>query len=583
MLNLIFRSSWKVKAFFAVVLISLSVALYFVSLEIEADKARALESGVPAPVSLNDFDPERDIHAADEVHVIGWVNPDFNYRLTETRKRKRSSYDVTRRMFVLMGPDDTAETRTVRAAVLLDEASVDRFLQEMAANLEGVPDYRLIFRLSGTAERSPELESMADDALDKLGVKKVLGFQYIEPWSKAGRAVDLAPDPDTGRDISLVIAGIGGLFLFMAIWGFWRRKDNPSVAKTAGKAAMGPAQTGTLQPTATVLGGLPGPHAPASDAASSRVAAKGHTPRWLLPLFAVVAVVALGRVYGGGVATGLFMLAVFVFGLIQMKRAINEGLASLFGRGTAKAAPVPVAAPKGPIEHVAGPMERLTSSLKTGSAGQPSSSLGKFMPLAIGIVLMFGGNLVFKQFDLGSMAGVVSLTGPRPEQMAQSPAFGPMEEVAHKTDLQTVGMASSPDHVPDATDVADPSSALAAMPVANIADAERMVVPTPATPTIAVPTPANSGPANASAVQYPAQEPVAAPVSGWLAFAGSDLPLPGAGGILVLLIGGLFLFAPKLRGRLPTRSAGHTADPWARLDRMVARENAISRSKSQVA
>jgi hypothetical protein len=49
MLDLNFRRSWKVKTFFAVVCFSLSVALDFRNLQIEADKARALEAGVPPP------------------------------------------------------------------------------------------------------------------------------------------------------------------------------------------------------------------------------------------------------------------------------------------------------------------------------------------------------------------------------------------------------------------------------------------------------------------------------------------------------------------------------------------------------
>lgn len=234
MLNLIFRSSWKVKAFFAVVLISLSVALYFVSLEIEAEKARALESGVPAPVSLNDFDRKRDIHAADEVHVIGWVNPDFNYRLTETRKRKRSSYDVTRRMFVLLGPEDSESAKIVRAAVLVDEHDVDRFLAEMAGNVETLDGGRLVFRLNGTAERSPELEDMANDALGKLGVVKAPDFQFVEIWSKAGRADDLAPS-DFGYQLAYVTAALGSLFLLMAVTGFRRRGQK--VGNLAGPVA----------------------------------------------------------------------------------------------------------------------------------------------------------------------------------------------------------------------------------------------------------------------------------------------------------------------------------------------------------
>jgi hypothetical protein len=106
MLKLIFRSSWKVQAFLAVLCFALATLVFFGHRQIEAEKAQALKDGIPAPVSLNAFDPKRDIHAADEVNVVGWINPDYNYLLTETTKRKRGSYDTVRRMFVLLGPDE---------------------------------------------------------------------------------------------------------------------------------------------------------------------------------------------------------------------------------------------------------------------------------------------------------------------------------------------------------------------------------------------------------------------------------------------------------------------------------------------
>ena len=256
MINLIFfRSPWPVKAVLAALCFGLAWFAYQFGLENEAEKAQALRDGVPEAVSLNEFDPVRDIHAADEVHVIGWVNSDFNYTLTETRKTKRSKHDVTRRMFVMLGPDDSSESKTARAVILLPDYAVDRFFQEMVPNLQGFDGDRGLFRLSGTAESKPELKSMAEEALAKLGMKKGPGFQFIEPWSKAGRAADLAPNPDTMQTVTLIFAGLGGLLLLMALAGMRRRKT-PAVAAQSHPIAhldtaigVDPARAAAAKPT----------------------------------------------------------------------------------------------------------------------------------------------------------------------------------------------------------------------------------------------------------------------------------------------------------------------------------------------
>lgn len=277
MLNLVLKSGWPVKAIFAVVFFGLAALFYAVALDSEAQKVQALRDGVPAPVSLNAFDRKRDVHAADEVHVIGWVNPDFNYRLTETRKSKRSSYDVTRRMFVLLGPEDAEGSKIVRAAVLVDESDVDRFLGLMAENVETMSEGRLVFRLNGTAERSPELDDMANDALGKLGVVKAPDFQFIEIWSKAGRAEDLAP-ADVGYQVAYGSAGLGGFFLLMAVAGFRRRKQRVAPSTPDIKAAgLGPAQPTGLVATKTET--PEGPFEPAKRQKPGRP--------WLLPLLVV--------------------------------------------------------------------------------------------------------------------------------------------------------------------------------------------------------------------------------------------------------------------------------------------------------
>ena len=90
-----------------------------------------------SPWGSDGFHPARDTHPADEVHVTGWINVAYNTQLTLTTKRKWSSSETVRQMLVLFGPDDTTETKTVRAVVLLPAGDVDRCLSVDAIAAQG--------------------------------------------------------------------------------------------------------------------------------------------------------------------------------------------------------------------------------------------------------------------------------------------------------------------------------------------------------------------------------------------------------------------------------------------------------------
>lgn len=134
MLNAAFRGHRLGQFVLAAALFALAGVFHQEHRKDEAEKVLALRQGVPAPVSLNAFDPEKDIHSADDVHVIGWINTGYNHELTETRARRS---DVVRRMFVLFGPEDTAETGTARAVVLMSEEDVDRFVDGLLVDMVG--------------------------------------------------------------------------------------------------------------------------------------------------------------------------------------------------------------------------------------------------------------------------------------------------------------------------------------------------------------------------------------------------------------------------------------------------------------
>lgn len=390
MLRIVLRAPWKVHAVFTVIFLGLAFFTFQALTKVEQDKARALQEGIPAAVSLNDFDPKRDVHPADEVHVIGWINFDHNYALTETRKRKTSSYDVTRRMFVLFGPEDETDSLSARAVVLLREGDVERFKTDALVNFEEMQGERLVFRLNGTAERKPELYEMANDALAKQGLSKAPGFQFIEIWGPKGRESDLAPDPNGPLIVSGVVAGIGVFFLLIGIWRF-RSPYRPAA------------------PVA-VLGEDPGQ----PEAKKKRVLG--------LKAQIAVAVVSLGVIWSlGQMDKVMFVLPLVVLfalylGMRQMGRAVSSATGRALGRKPAgeagqpadpqalarsseqKAGAVPVARDAGPVQSLPAMSDRLLGLAKSPAAA-------KWMPFAVGVVVLFVSPKLFDVPNVVSLGG----------------------------------------------------------------------------------------------------------------------------------------------------------------------------------
>jgi hypothetical protein len=215
MINAVFRLAfggrWYVQFVLALLAFGAAGYLYHAAQKDAAEMAVALEQGPPAPVSLNAFDPARDVHAADEVTVTGWFNPAYNYELTEEH-RKRS--DIVRRMFVFFGPEDTGATRTVRAIVLMPPSDVDRFFNGLAMEYLGHVEGHPLLTLNGRAKTYATLDNMAEDAMKEQGLTKAPGFRYIEIWPASGRAAALAPAPEVPLMVA-ALPGIPGLLLLL--------------------------------------------------------------------------------------------------------------------------------------------------------------------------------------------------------------------------------------------------------------------------------------------------------------------------------------------------------------------------------
>lgn len=163
---------------------------------------------VTAAVSLNDFDLEKDVHAANEVNVRGWINSEYNYELTLTEGGSSSATDEVRRMFVLFGPDDAGDSKQARAVLLFEPDMTDEVLEEIFKTNE-VQNGQAIATINGERDESPDLEDLAWDALRKEGLITASNFMFITPW-EGGREKALEPDDE-------LILYVPGFSIFAAL------------------------------------------------------------------------------------------------------------------------------------------------------------------------------------------------------------------------------------------------------------------------------------------------------------------------------------------------------------------------------
>jgi hypothetical protein len=213
----------------------------------EAEKAQALQAGVPAPVALDEF-TETDVHPVDEVHVTAWINADHNYELTKERKGP----DTVRRMYVLFGPGDGPDSKVARGVVVLHPDRVKDFIDLLAANVADPADPRFLFHLNGARDETPDLSAMVDEALAERDLMKDADFLAVEPYLD-GRAVALAPDPEAAernRSVFMVLGVLAGLLALGKFWARRRVQSAPSGAANARGPVSGGFPMQTPEPMA---------------------------------------------------------------------------------------------------------------------------------------------------------------------------------------------------------------------------------------------------------------------------------------------------------------------------------------------
>lgn len=210
------RTRWITYAVFAVMFFAAAISFPFIDASIEEAKATALSRGMPAPVSLDQFDPDQDIHPADEITVTGWIETRYNYELTETRRRGLRSSDTVRRMFVLFGPGDGDTSKEARAVLTVAPEQVEAYMDALARTAK-VDHGRVVFTINGQADGSPDLKAMIDDAMVEQGLTKAANFTYIAPWTD-GREAALRPGDPQAAQIAMGIAVLVGLVLLALAW-----------------------------------------------------------------------------------------------------------------------------------------------------------------------------------------------------------------------------------------------------------------------------------------------------------------------------------------------------------------------------
>lgn len=465
MFRLIFRGHWAVQLFLACAAFAAAAFFYWAHLQLEAEKAQARAAGMPAAVSLNSFDPAKDVHPADEVHVIGWINPAFNYQLTEEH-RKRS--DVVRRMFVLFGPEDAPDAMMARAVLLMPEEDVDRFVEQVVANATGMVGGNPVFTLNGTGGKTATLDNMADDALREKGLTKAPGFRYLELWPAGGRDEGLRAAPEAGLYIAGPAAGFGVLMLGLGIVRFRRRNLMPAPSQTAATSAGQPWGVTSAAPAA------------AAEAAPDPVArqAPRKTPRlrpesWAFLIIAVL-VGVVGNWSGSWQAMVLSGVLIVVHFIARVVAAMNRGVEAVATTLNALRTPAPDMAP------VAGEGLELRAGDGRAPADAPSIIRRLFSagPARGGRSLGFGGVMAVLTLGVLTLGNLGVLDMRLPGMPAVAVNSEAPDTASSPTSPDSAGDApAAPTAVADQPDAAPQPATATAAKAAEVAPAASIETP----------------------------------------------------------------------------------------------------------
>lgn len=147
--------------------------------------ARAMRPAPPS-VDLSEFDPAHDTWPLDEVHVRGWINPDYNYQLQKVTASGRVR--KMRYMHVLFGKADDTTATEVRAVILLQEDERGQVRDWLDAHMVGLRRQGPIFEINGFTGNTQGFSTQMEDAFEREGLVKADTFVIIEPFLEGREA-----------------------------------------------------------------------------------------------------------------------------------------------------------------------------------------------------------------------------------------------------------------------------------------------------------------------------------------------------------------------------------------------------------
>ncbi|SNT39059.1 hypothetical protein SAMN05421757_11448 [Tropicimonas sediminicola] len=223
-----FRMPWHGYLLLSLIVAAFAVWMHSDLVRVEQEKKAALVQQAPAPVALADFQKQRDIHLADEVNVLGWINPVFNTHLVKGDGGRGGE----RLMFVLFDGADGETAGIARAAILIPSALEQNFrgwvarsnpAQEVWQTRIAQGYERDVYQFNGRAVASPDLGQLAIAAMDGAGLTPAPDFIFIDPYLE-GREVALAADPAMTMQLTAVVGAVSMVLLFAAISNFDRSR-----------------------------------------------------------------------------------------------------------------------------------------------------------------------------------------------------------------------------------------------------------------------------------------------------------------------------------------------------------------------
>ncbi|PZQ94550.1 MAG: hypothetical protein DI533_21920 [Cereibacter sphaeroides] len=209
--------SWQVTAVFGLTVLAISLQLSRTGEAIESGLSVAREAGQPKAVALAKFDPARDMTVASEVNLVARIDP--TQMLTVTGSESTGDGGVrtyVRRLFLLQDERDKRTAKTVRAAVLLPDEDVGRFLGLVGETGSKAKRGGQIVELNGISVSRPRLAKEAVAEIERQGMEPADDMVFVVPFLD-GRATVFQPRDRSWRILVGFIAGAGAGLLVLAI------------------------------------------------------------------------------------------------------------------------------------------------------------------------------------------------------------------------------------------------------------------------------------------------------------------------------------------------------------------------------